>query len=379
MSRLEVTATKLAQLIDPQVLAPLINKKLIDLLKFAPLARVDFTLQGRPGSTVTLPNYTYIGDATDVAEGDDIPIAQLTQEFVEVTIKKAGRGVQITDEAILSGYGDPVGEAITQLAMSIASKLDKDVIASLVGIEAPMVFEVGDSIDEDAVANALVKFGEDLDGDKVLLIHPKQLAGLRTSSEWIKATDMGVERLMSGVQGMIWGCQVVVSERVPYDSADLVYTNFIVKPGALAIYMKRDTELETDRDIVNKSNVMTGDKHYVTYLYDVSKAIKILTDEVKGIITIGTQPANATAVEGDIDETLTVVATKTGDAPLKYQWYTASSAQHADPEAIEGETANTYEVPEDLDAGAHYYFVVVDADDAKAVTSDVATVTITED
>jgi hypothetical protein len=43
--------------------------------------------------------------------------------------------------------------------------------------------------------------------------------------------------------------------------------------------MKRDTLLETDRDIINKSTVMTVDKHYVVYLYDASKAIKITTVE----------------------------------------------------------------------------------------------------
>ena len=39
--------------------------------------------------------------------------------------------------------------------------------------------------------------------------------------------------------------------------------------------MKRETIIETDRDIINKSTVLTADKHYVAYLYDSSKAIKI--------------------------------------------------------------------------------------------------------
>ena len=65
-----------------------------------------------------------------------------------------------------------------------------------------------------------------------------------------------------------------------YEVTQLSYANFIVKPGALAIYMKRDTLLETDRDIINKSTVMTVDKHYVAYLYDASKAIKITTKEM---------------------------------------------------------------------------------------------------
>jgi len=276
---LDINATKLANLIDPEVLAPMIEQKMVDLMKFAPLARLDYTLQGRPGSTITLPSYAYIGDAEDVLEGNDIPIAALTQSSVNVSVKKAGKGVQITDEAVLSGYGDPIGEAIDQLGLSVASKTDNDVLEVLGGIQAPMIHEATGKLTSDEVANALVKFGEDLDGDKVLLIAPEQLAQLRTTEDWIPATDMGVQALMSGVIGMIWGCQVVISNKIKLDSVSGKFVNFIVKPGALAIYMKRDTLLETDRDIVNKSTVMTVDKHYVAYLYDASKAIKIETVE----------------------------------------------------------------------------------------------------
>lgn len=279
---LDLNATKLASLIDPEVLAPIIEKKMVDAMKFAPLATLDYTLQGRPGSTISLPSYAYIGDAEDVAEGDDIPIAELTQSSVDATVKKAGKGVQLTDESILSGYGDPVGEAINQLGLSVASKTDNDVVTVLNAIEDPMVHAATATLTSDEVANALVKFGEDLDGDKVLLIAPEQLAQLRTTEDWIPATDMGVAALMSGVVGMIWGCQVVVSNKIKADETTGSYTNFIVKPGALAIYMKRDTLLETDRDIINKSTVMTIDKHYVVYLYDASKAIKITTTEATG-------------------------------------------------------------------------------------------------
>lgn len=274
---LDANATTLSSLIDPEVLAPIIENKMVDAMKFAPLANVDYTLQGRPGSTVTLPSYAYIGDAADVAEGTDIAIAELTQTSVEATIKKAGKGVQITDESVLSGYGDPVGEATSQLGLSIASKTDNDVLAALGGVAVGMTHNCTGKLTSDEIALALVKFGEDLDGDKVLLIAPAQLAQLRTTEDWIPATDMGVQALMSGVVGMIWGCQVVVSNKIVL-AAD-AYTNYIVKPGALAIYLKRDTGLETDRDIINKSTVMTVDKHYVVYLYDASKAIKVVTNE----------------------------------------------------------------------------------------------------
>ena len=50
-----MATTMLANLLDPQVVADLVEKKLINHIRFAPLAEVDTTLVGRPGDTVTLP------------------------------------------------------------------------------------------------------------------------------------------------------------------------------------------------------------------------------------------------------------------------------------------------------------------------------------
>jgi hypothetical protein len=49
----------------------------------------------------------------------------------------------------------------------------------------------------------------------------------------------------------------------------------IVRAGALGLELKRDTMVESDRDIIHKSTVITIDKHYVAYLKDASKVIKI--------------------------------------------------------------------------------------------------------
>lgn len=50
--------TYLSDLFNPQVVADLIDTKLTDNMVFAPLARLDYTLQGRAGNTVTLPYYS---------------------------------------------------------------------------------------------------------------------------------------------------------------------------------------------------------------------------------------------------------------------------------------------------------------------------------
>lgn len=263
--------TKLANLFNPQVVGDLINKKLVDAIRFSPLARIDTTLVGRPGSTITLPSFAYIGDATAVAEGADIPISQLTESTVTATIAKIAKGVQLSDEAVLSGYGDPLGEAVSQIQTAIASKVDNDVLTVLGGIAAGMTHTCAALATPDDVADALVKFGEDIDGDKVFLCSPETYAGIRKTDAWIPNTEIGAALIIRGAVGMIHGCQVVISNKLTTPK-----TAYIVKPGALAIYMKRDVLVETDRDIINKSTVMTADKHFVVYLYDVSRAIKLV-------------------------------------------------------------------------------------------------------
>ena len=267
---LMTNATKLANLFNPEVVAGLIEAKLVDKMRFAPLARIDRTLVGKAGNTVTLPSYAYIGDAETVAEGADIPIKQLSQSTKEVSIHKIGNGVQITDEAVLSGYGDPAGEAVDQLITSIASQVDNEMLATLTAISGDMTKAVGADSLVDDVASALTLFGEEIDGAKVLLVSPADYEKIRKANEWIPGTEIAAQAIIRGSVGMIHGCEVVVSNKL----ADKGLA-FIVKPGALATYMKRDTLVEVDRDIVNKSTVMTADKHFATYLYNESGAIKL--------------------------------------------------------------------------------------------------------
>lgn len=52
------TGTYLSNLFNPQVVGDMLNVKLTDAIKLAPLAITDYTLQGRPGDTITLPYYS---------------------------------------------------------------------------------------------------------------------------------------------------------------------------------------------------------------------------------------------------------------------------------------------------------------------------------
>ena len=207
-----MTITKMEHMINPEVLASMVDGELEFALKFTNLATIDHTLVGRAGNTVSLPAYKMIGVAVDVAEGEAIPVEALATENENVTVKKAGKGVRITDEAIFSGYGDPLGQASKQLAKAIASKVDSDVMACLDKIGPEMT--INKALSAEVVSEALVKFGEDLEGQKVLLISPAQLHALKQDPTWLSVQELGKEALIEGAIGQIHGCDVVISNRV---------------------------------------------------------------------------------------------------------------------------------------------------------------------
>ena len=323
-----MAVTMLNNLINPEVMAPMVSAKLPKAIKFSVIAGVDNTLTGVAGNTITVPKYAYIGDAEDVAEGVAMGTTVLTASTTTVTIKKAGKAVEITDEAILSGYGDPVGEITNQLAMSIASKIDNDCLEALYG--AKLVYNGTDAkIAYTGLVNADAMFGEETENalNKLMWINPLQEKDLRLDPDFIDRNKYGGDVMASGVIGKIAGIQIRKSKKVKLvkyvkaedgsttidaeniatiqanclevlavgDKVNAVSAEYYANPivvvsvddpnndpkadptaeenPAITIYMKRDVQLEADRDILKKTNVASADEHYGVALSNESKVV----------------------------------------------------------------------------------------------------------
>ena len=211
-------------------------------------------------------NTNDIGTAQDLAEGvADVPVV-LNSDSETVTVKKAAKSIEITDEAVLSSAGNPVGEIADQLLLSIADKVEKDCYTALEGATLKHTATVSTS----AIADAIGLFGEDLDEEMRVFINPQEYASIRKGAEFVPSSN--VQGAIGGSIGYIYNAAVVVSNRVPKGKA------YIVKPGALGIELKRDTNVESDRDILAKTNVYAVDKHYAAYLRDKTKVVVIAND-----------------------------------------------------------------------------------------------------
>lgn len=273
--------TKLAQLIDPEVMAPMISAKLATGIKVTPFAKIDTTLEGRPGSTITVPRYEFIGDAEDLAEGVDAETTQLTTDTAEYTIKKAVKQVQLTDEAVLSGYGNPVGEANNQLGLAIASKIDQDAMDALLEAEGVVTYTDEEEISYLGVVSAIDAFYEEDNVDKVMFVSPHQVTTLRKDPDFISKDKYGNQVMIDGEIGMIANARIVPSKKIVAKNG--TYTNPIVQlrgeeqtgddTSALTIYLKRGANVETSRNLSNYTTTIAVDEHYVVALTDASKVV----------------------------------------------------------------------------------------------------------
>ena len=265
---------------DPDVVSDMINAKVTKKAAMAGYIKVDSTLQGNPGSTVTVPRWGYIGAAEDYEEGQPIDSTKMAYTTAEYGIKKIGKGVMLTDEAQLSGYGNPMGTATNQIAMSISEKLDNDRVDVL--YDSKNVCDATSSVIKYAsIVDGVDMFAEEEDSRKVILIHSKQKTQLRKDPEFLAADKIGSELLTTGAIGKIAGCEVHVSNKVKCEEG--VYFNPIIK-------LEHDTETEDEIPAVTyflKRGNLVEHKRHVGVADEVvctAHGMPALTNEAKVVI-----------------------------------------------------------------------------------------------
>ncbi|HDA7383555.1 TPA: N4-gp56 family major capsid protein [Staphylococcus aureus] len=260
--------TKTSNQIIPEVLAPMMQAQLEKKLRFASFAEVDSTLQGQPGDTLTFPAFVYSGDAQVVAEGEKIPTDILETKKREAKIRKIAKDTSITDEALLSGYGDPQGEQVRQHGLAHANKVDNDVLEALMGAKLTVNADITKL---NGLQSAIDKFNDEDLEPMVLFVNPLDAGKLRgdASTNFTRATELGDDIIVKGAFGEALGAIIVRSNKLEAGTA------ILAKKGAVKLILKRDFFLEVARDASTKTTALYSDKHYVAYLYDESKAVKI--------------------------------------------------------------------------------------------------------
>jgi len=283
-----MSKTMYADVIKPEVMRPIVEAEFLYNIKVSKFAKIYNDLKGKPGDQITFPYWsTVLDDAVDLAETDTIVTQKLTQSSWQFpVIKEVGVGTEVTDKAILSGLGSWRTEAGRQLGLSIARKVDKDVIAeantttTVIDITAE---PTNNKMSYEVVVDALASFGEYLDEAEALLIHSHHLTQLLKDPNFVDLTKYGQKVMVNGYKaiGMIAGVPVIISDTLPVDGVNGYYTAFLFAKEPVGIAYKRDIMIESDRDILNRTTVITATMHYAVKLLPdlrgLPKVVKIIT------------------------------------------------------------------------------------------------------
>jgi N4-gp56 family major capsid protein len=283
----------MSNVVNPEVMGDMINAKIEALAKLTPYAKVDTTLQGVPGDTKTVPSWNYIGDAVDVAEGAEVDLTAMTASTATFTIKKAMKSVGLTQEAINSGLGNPVGQAESQLAKSIVGKVDNDVLAA--ALTATNTHTTGGVIGYAGIVDAVTKFEDEEDGiEKVMFISPKQEATLLKDSDFLSADKFTGGVAVNGAIGKIAGCWIKKSNKIKAvsgtytcpiiklepDSAETEYTEDELP--AITIFLKKDTSVDAEFKPRSQTHEITAAKYYGVALTNGAKVVLAKFAEAQG-------------------------------------------------------------------------------------------------
>lgn len=280
-----MAVTNMSDIVNPEVMGPMIDAKIDSLAKITPYAKVDTSLVGVAGDTKTIPCWNYIGDAEDVAEGVEITPAKLTATSTKFTVKKAMKSVSVTQEAINSGHGNPVGQAEIQLAKSIMGKVDNDVLEA--AYKSKNIFDgSADVINYNGIVSANGKFEDEEDEiEKVMFIHPNQETQMLLDPNFLSADRFTEGVAVRGAIGKCAGCWIKKSKKVQIksgnylcpiikcepDSAETEYTEDELP--ALTILLKKDTQVDHEYFPKKQIHDITATKYYGVALTNESKIV----------------------------------------------------------------------------------------------------------
>ncbi|MGW6518549.1 phage major capsid protein [Streptomyces sp. NPDC054962] len=264
--------TTSAAMIVPEVWGDMAQAQFIGAVRVAGSAAVteDSTLEGAPGDTVHFPKWGALGELDDLTETTAMtPVAMSTSDAT-ATIREAGKAAEITDKAKLTSLGDPEAEARRQFGILAARKVDAALIAQAQADETaqgggtPYAFTTAAGATKLTWATGIVpaigQFGDEWEPSDFagLYINSAQLGDVFLDDQFVNASKLGngASAAVTGSVGNIAGVPVFVTNRLAAKKF------LLVKNGALGLLYKRRPLVESDRDILARSTVVTTTLHY---------------------------------------------------------------------------------------------------------------------
>ena len=234
----------------------------LDAVKFM---TVDTDLQGVEGMKKTINTYTYEGAVEAVAEGagntERGKVTFVDQDY-DVIVKQ--QVFDYTDEQAMKDK-NVIEVGVKGSAIEMVNDLNNDFFTEIA--KTSTVHTHSGAFSYDVVVDAIEKMNIEDEAGLFLIVGNDLKAQIRKDEDF-KASRLG-EMLYNGQIGDICGVPVAVSKKVPENTA------YLATKEAVTCFVKKQNEVEQDRQKEKRINTVITRKVALVALTDATKAVKI--------------------------------------------------------------------------------------------------------
>lgn len=247
----------------------ILESKITDLLNTKMAVRnfmtVDDSLAEAPGMIKKINTYTYTGKAEKVGKGQK----NTTRGAVSYTTKQYEVEVtqQVFDYYDEEAMQDPklIDIGMDNSANEMVNDMNRKFFAELA--KATSIHQVTGALKYDDIVDAIQLMNLEDENGLFLIIGNDLKAEIRKDPDF-KSAKQG-EILFTGHIGSISGVPVVYSALAPKDTA------FLATKAAVTLFVKKESEVEQDRDKEARLNTIIMRKVNLVALTDATKVVKI--------------------------------------------------------------------------------------------------------
>ena len=243
-----------------------IEAKAKDLLTTAVNTRnlmtVDNTLAQEPGMIKTINVYTYTGKAEELGVGEgNTTRGSIAYAGTDYTVKMVQQAFDYADEDFMKD-NNVVDMGVKGATQLMTNKMTADFITEC---EKATLSQTG-AISYDTIVDAIAKLNIEDESGLFVIISPAQKAELRKDPDYV-AARMG-EVVYNGQVGTVAGIPVIVSKAATHA--------YVMDKEAIKLFLKKDVEVEQDRDADTRTNSIYLRAAYIVALVDATKICKIV-------------------------------------------------------------------------------------------------------
>lgn len=247
---------------------------------------VDNDLQQEAGMVKRIITKTVSGNVEDLAQGvGNSATVEVGTTYADYTVGVTqGRFVYFDEEAMADGA--LVDAGIT----GIGEKMVNDFVAKAVNEWRKATLQQGySSIGFDTVVDAIAKLNVEDESPLFMLLSPNMVASFRKAVKDELKYSEGFTR--TGYLGSLVGVPCYVSKAIPDGEA------IVASKEAVRLFIKKDTEIEQERDANLRKNTIYARKAALVALVDATKVCRIGANPTTAA-TITTYTKNAKTVAG---------------------------------------------------------------------------------